>query len=162
MLIVEMTFKGIASAELLAAASNHLLTSPDIRLGIRWEVIILCILDRDPTADPLCRAFETGVSTDMALEIRRTVVALYPLAVRTGPWIRPRYRGRRYGSRGGLSIAGEWGMTRPLAGCTLSGSLLRRGSGSTEIGSSRSSVPFLGAQSGRRNIFVLRAISVTL
>lgn len=144
MIVVEMSLESVASAKLLAAASDHLLTSPGIRLGIRWEVIILCVLHRNPTANPLSRSLETGVSTDMALEIWRTVVALHPFAVGTGPRVALRYWGSRYDSQGRLGIARERGMTRSLAWCS---SLLRRANSGTGTGSSRS-VPFFGAQSG--------------
>lgn len=112
--VVEMTLESIASTELLAATSNHHVTSPSIRLGIRWERIILCVIDRNPAANPLCRSLETSVSTDMAFEIRRAVVALYPFAVGTGPWVILRYRGRRSNTRVRLDVAGEWGMTWSL------------------------------------------------
>lgn len=142
-----MTLESIASTELLAAASNHHLASPGIRLGLRWEVITLCVLDRDPATYPLCRSSETSVSTDMAFEIRRAVVALYPLAVRTGPWIVLRYRGRWNDTRGRLDVAGEWGMTKSLVGDIFGAPLLRRGSSGTGSGTSGPR-PFSRAKSG--------------
>ena len=147
MVVVEMALKGIASTELLAAASNHSLTFPDMSLSVRWEVIILCVLYRDPAANPLCRSLETSVSTDMAFEVWRAVVALHPFAVGTSPGVVLRYRGRRSNVRGRLNVAGEWGMTRPFAGGIFSAPLLRRSNGGTESETSRST-PFSRAQSG--------------
>ena len=161
MVIVEMALEGIASTELLAAAPSHRLTAPDISLRVRWEVIIPCVLYRDPAANPLCRPLETSVSTDMAFEIRGAVVALHPFAVGTSPGVVLRYRGRRNNTRGRLNIAGMRGMTRSFTGGIFSALLLRRGNSGA---GSRSSgfVPFPRAQSGRWNIFVLRPIAVTL
>jgi hypothetical protein len=147
MVVVEMALEGIASTELLAAASNHSLSPPDISLSARWEVITLCVLYRDSAANPLCRSSETSVSTDMAFEIRRAVVALHPFAVGTSPGIVLRYRGCRGNARGRLNVAGEWGMTRSFAGGIFSALLLRR-SNSGAGGETSRSAPFSRAHSG--------------
>ena len=125
MVVVEMALESIASTKLLAAASDHRLTFPDIRLGIHWEVIILCVLYRNPAANPLRWSLETSVSTDMAFEIRGAMVALYPFAVGAGPGVVLRHRGRRINAWGRLDITRVWGITKPLARGILSTPFLR-------------------------------------
>lgn len=151
MVVVEMTLESIASTELLAAASNHHPTPPGIRFGVCGEVIVRRVLYRNPAANPLCRSLETSVSTDMTLEVRGAVVALYPLAVGTSPGVVFRYRGWRNISRDRLDVARMWGMARSFG--MISAPLLRRnnsGAGSGTNGSASLS----RAQSGRRNIFI--------
>ena len=126
-LVVKMTLQSIASAKFFTAAPNHLLTSPLIRLGVSWKLIILGVAQRDTTANPLCGSLKTSVCSDMTLQIWRTVITLYPFAVGAGPWIVLRKRGLGGETRGCLDVSGVWGMTNSLAGCTLSASLSRRG-----------------------------------
>lgn len=106
MVVVEMAFESIASTEFLAAASNHRLTSPDIRFGAGGDVVILCVLYGDPAANPLCRSLETSVSTDMAFEVRGAVVTLHPFAVGTRPGVVLPFRGRNDIARRRLDVTG--------------------------------------------------------
>jgi len=132
MVVVEMALESIAPTELLAAASNHRLTPPEVRLGVRRKVVVLYVLYRNPAANPLCRSLETSVSTDMTFEVRGTVVALYPLAIGTSPGVVLRYRGCGNNARGRLDVAGMWGMAGSFG--IFSAPLLRRSNSGTGSG----------------------------
>ena len=101
--IVEMAFEGVASAKLLPTAPDHHFTVPAVRCCVFWQIMASRVFKGDTTADPLRGTLETRVGADVPLEIGRTMVALDPLAVRTGPGVVP--LGRRDRARNGLHVA---------------------------------------------------------
>lgn len=90
MIIVEVAFESIASAEFLPTSADHHFPLPIVGLGAFRKGVPPSVLQGHTTADPLGWTLKTSVSPDVALEIRRPAVTLDPFAIGTRPGVAPR------------------------------------------------------------------------